>query len=107
MPVVRSLGPLGISRAGTVLATGWKAKSRELLAYLVAHPLGAPKERIIEELWPEIEPGQGAARFDRAASNVRSRVRGTDSARVFLERAGDSYRLERDAWWIDAWELER
>ncbi len=26
---------------------------------------------------------------------------------MFLERIGDSYRLERDAWWVDAWEFER
>jgi DNA-binding SARP family transcriptional activator len=107
VPAVRCLGPLEISRAGNVLATGWKAKGRELLAYLVAHPAGAAKDRIIEELWPEIEPGQGAARFDRAASLIRSRARGTESGRMFLERVGESYRLERDAWWVDAWEFER
>jgi DNA-binding SARP family transcriptional activator len=106
VPAVRCLGPLEISRAGTVVATGWKAKGRELLAYLVGHPVGASKERIIEELWPEIEPGLGAARFDRAASVVRSRARGTESASMFLERIGDSYRLERSAWWVDAWEFE-
>jgi DNA-binding SARP family transcriptional activator len=107
VPAMRCLGPLEISRAGTVLATGWKAKGRELLAYLVAHPAGAPKERIIEELWPEIEPGKGAARFDGAASVIRSRARGSESARLFLERVGDSYRLEKGAWWVDAWEFER
>jgi DNA-binding SARP family transcriptional activator len=107
VPAVRCLGPLEISRAGTVMATGWKAKGRELLAYLVAHPAGAAKERIIEELWPEIEPGQGVARFDRAASLIRSRARGTESAGMFLERIGDSYRLEKGAWWVDAWEFER
>jgi DNA-binding SARP family transcriptional activator len=107
VPAVRCLGPLEISRSGTVLATGWKSKSRELLAYLAAHPAGAAKERIIEELWPEIEPGQGVARFDRAASLVRTQARGTESSRAFLERVGDSYRLEKDAWWVDAWEFER
>jgi len=107
VPAVRCLGPLEISRSGTVLATRWRAKSRELLAYLVAHPAGAAKERIFEELWPEIEPGQGVARFDRAASQVRTQVRGTGSSRAFLERVGDSYRLEKEAWWVDAWEFER
>jgi DNA-binding SARP family transcriptional activator len=107
VPAVRCLGPLEISRGRTVLATGWKAKGRELLAYLVAYPVGASKERLIEELWPEIEPGQGVARFDSAASLIRTRARGTESARTFLERVGDSYRLERSAWWVDAWEFER
>lgn len=107
VPAVRCLGPLEISRSGTVLATRWRAKSRELLAYLVAHPAGAAKERIFEELWPEVEPGQGVARFDRAASQVRTQARGTESSRTFLERIGDSHRLEKEAWWVDAWEFER
>jgi LuxR family maltose regulon positive regulatory protein len=80
----------------------------DILAYLVAHPGGAPKERIIEELWPGIEPRQGGARFDRYATLVRSQARGTEDSRMYIERVGDSsYRLEEGAWWVDAWEFER
>ena len=66
MLALRCLGLYGSSRGGTSLRTGWKAKGRELVAHLVAHPEGPPKERIIEELWPGIEPRQGGARFDRS-----------------------------------------
>jgi DNA-binding SARP family transcriptional activator len=108
MMTIRCLGPYEISREGIPLRTGWKAKGRELLAYLVASPSGAPKERIIEELWPGIDPKTGGARFDRYATLVRSHARGTEDSRMFIERVGDSsYRLEEDAWWVDAWEFER
>jgi DNA-binding SARP family transcriptional activator len=108
MMAIRCLGPYEISREGNPLRTGWKAKGRELLAYLVANPSGAPKERIIEELWPGIDPKTGGARFDRYATLVRSHARGTEDSRMFIERAGDSsYRLEGGAWWVDAWEFER
>jgi DNA-binding SARP family transcriptional activator len=78
-----------------------------LLAYLVANPSGAPKERIIDELWPEIDPKTAGARFDRYATLVRSLARGTEDSRMYVERIGDSsYRLEDGAWWIDARDFE-
>lgn len=108
MLAIRCLGIYEISRGATSLPTGWKAKGRELVAYLIAHRGGAPKERIIEELWPGIEPRNGGARFDRYATLVRSQARGTEDSRMYIERVGDSsYRLEPDAWWVDAWEFER
>jgi DNA-binding SARP family transcriptional activator len=108
MLAIRCLGPLEISRAGEPMPTGWRAKGRELLAYLVAHPAGAPKERIIDELWPDIEPRVGVARFDRCATYVRATARGTEDSRMYVERVGESaYRLDEGAWWVDAWEFER
>jgi DNA-binding SARP family transcriptional activator len=105
---MRCLGPFEISRAGEPIPTGWRAKGRELLAYLVAHPAGAPKERIIDELWPEVEPRVGVARFDRCATYVRATARGTEDSRMYVERVGESaYRLDEGAWWVDVWEFER
>jgi two-component SAPR family response regulator len=106
--VIRCLGPFEISRGDAPMRTGWKSKGRELLAYLVANPSGAPKERIIDELWPEVDPKTAAARFDRYATLVRSLARGTEDSQMYIERMGESsYRLEQGAWWIDAWEFER
>jgi two-component SAPR family response regulator len=105
---IMCLGAFEISRGETPLRTGWKAKGRELIAYLVANPSGAPKERIIDELWPEVDPKTAGARFDRYATLVRSLARGTEDSRMYVERVGESsYRLEDGAWWIDAWEFER
>jgi DNA-binding SARP family transcriptional activator len=106
MMAIRCLGPFEISRGDTPMRTGWKSKGRELLAYLVANPSGAPKERIIDELWPEVDPKTAAARFDRYATLVRSLARGTEDSQMYVERVGESsYRLEQGAWWVDAWEF--
>lgn len=103
---IRCLGPFEISRGDAPMRTGWKSKGRELLAYLVANPSGAPKERIIDELWPEVDPKTAAARFDRYATLVRSLARGTEDSQMYVERVGESsYRLEQGAWWVDAWEF--
>jgi DNA-binding SARP family transcriptional activator len=108
MLAIRCLGPFEISRAGESISTGWRAKGRELLAYLVAHPAGAPKDRIIDELWPDVEPRVGGARFDRCATYVRATARGTEDSRMYVERVGESaYRLDEGAWWVDVWEFER
>jgi len=108
MMAIRCLGPFEISRGDAPMRTGWKSKGRELLAYLVANPSGAPKERIIDELWPDVDPKTAAARFDRYATVVRSLARGTEDPRMYVERVGEStYRLEEGAWRIDAWEFER
>ncbi|MDP9300836.1 MAG: LysM peptidoglycan-binding domain-containing protein [Actinomycetota bacterium] len=106
MMAIRCLGPFEISRGDAPMRTGWKSKGRELLAYLVANPSGAPKERIIDELWPEVDPKTAAARFDRYATLVRSLARGTEDSQMYVERVGESsYRLEQGAWWVDAWEF--
>jgi DNA-binding SARP family transcriptional activator len=106
MMAIRCLGPFEISRGEAPMRTGWKSKGRELLAYLVANPSGAPKERIIDELWPEVDPKTAGARFDRYATLVRSLARGTEDSQMYVERVGESsYRLEQGAWWVDAWEF--
>ncbi len=108
MVAIRCLGPLEISGRGAPMPTGWSLKGRELIAYLVAHPAGAPRDRVIEELWPDVEPTLARLRFNKAATLVRSAARGTEDSRTYVERVGDSaYRLEEDAWWIDAWKFER
>jgi DNA-binding SARP family transcriptional activator/LysM repeat protein len=108
MIAIRCLGPFEISRRGEPMPTGWSVKGRELVAYLVARPAGAPRDRVIEELWPDVEPTLAKLRFNKAATLVRSTARGTQDSRVYVERVGDSaYRLEEHTWWIDAWEFER
>jgi DNA-binding SARP family transcriptional activator/LysM repeat protein len=104
---VRCLGGFEVRRDERVLRKGWRNKARELLAYLIAHPSGAPKDRIVEELWPGIDPGEGSERFDRMASEVRSRVRGCDDTGRYVDKEDDVFYLEPGTWWSDAWELER
>lgn len=105
--VVRCLGPLEVSRGDRVFRKGWRAKSLELIAYLVANPGGASKDRIVEELWPEIDPHQGNELFHVVTSNIRGRLRAGDDLTPYVERQGEIYRLQEGEWWIDAWEFER
>lgn len=104
--VVRCLGPLEVSRGDRVFRKGWRAKSLELIAYLVANPGGASKDRIVEELWPEIDPRQGNELFYVVTSNIRGQLRAGDDLTPYVERQGEVYRLQEGEWWIDAWEFE-
>jgi two-component SAPR family response regulator len=104
---IRCLGPLEISRAGRPLRKGWRSKSLELLAYLVAHPRGASNDRIVEELWPEIDPHQGSELFYVATSSIRRRLRSGDDSGSYVDREGEVFRLEERKWWVDLWEFER
>lgn len=104
---VRCLGSFEASRDGRVLRKGWRNKARELLAYLVAHPPGAPKDRIIEELWPGIEPGRGSELFARMTWAVRAKVRGPEDTRRYVDKEDDVFYLDKALWWADAWEFER
>jgi DNA-binding SARP family transcriptional activator len=106
---VRCLGPFEISRGDEALPTGWRAKGRELVAYLIANPAGVPKERAIDELWGgDVEPARASIQFNKSAARIRARARGMQDSRTYIERVGDgAYRLEEAAWWVDAWEFER
>jgi DNA-binding SARP family transcriptional activator len=104
---VRCLGAFEVWRDERMLRKGWRNKAREILAYLIARPSGAPKERIVEELWPGIDPEEGSERFDRMTSELRSKVRGRDDTGRYVDKEDDVFHLEPGAWWSDAWELER
>lgn len=105
VPAVHCLGSFEVSRGGRVRTKGWIKKSRELLAYLVGHPDGAPRERICDELWPGEDPPQYF--LDKALSVVRVQVRGPNDPRMYLIKVEDSWRLEDGSWWIDAFEFAR
>ncbi|MGH2726785.1 MAG: AfsR/SARP family transcriptional regulator, partial [Actinomycetota bacterium] len=104
--LVRCLGHFEVARNEEVLAHGWRKKSRELLAYLVAHEKGAAKEKIIEHLWPGEEVQRSQKLFELAVSFLRTHVRQVNELR-YVEKVGDSFRLEPVAWRVDAWEFWR
>ena len=108
LPAIYCLGPFSVSRDGDVRVKGWLRKSRELLAYLVAHPSGAMKERIWDELWPEEgDPQRLQYLIDRAISRARLQVRTSDDLRVYLMKTEDAWHLEEGSWWVDVFEFER
>lgn len=106
VPEVRCLGLFQVNLDGDPLEEGWRRKSKELLAYLIAHPHGAPKDEIMEAMWPGMDPRRGHIQFDVAASCVRAMIR-KDNSRRFIEKTGDVFRLEPGAWWIDVHDFER
>jgi len=106
-PVVRCLGTLQMEREGKPLRKGWRSKARELVAFLAAHPDGVSKDRIIDVLLPDLDPGAADEEFWRLTSKIRSKVRARDDVRKYVEKAEESFRLEPGAWWVDVWEFER
>jgi two-component SAPR family response regulator len=106
-PVVRCLGTLQMERDAKPLRKGWRSKARELVAFLAAHPDGVSKDRIIDVLLPDLDPGPADEEFWRLTSKIRSKVRARDDVRKYVEKAEESFRLEPGAWWVDVWEFER
>ncbi len=104
-PFVSCLGPYTVERSGRVIHKGWRAKAKEMLAYLVVHPEGAPKDRLIDMLWPEMDPVSGWRDFKRTLSKIRAQVRGKDETRKYIVKVGESFRLEDGAWSSDVWEF--
>lgn len=107
VPAVHCLGVFEVTRDGRSRVKGWQKKSRELLAYLIAHPDGASKERIMDELFPEAEPRQLQSLFDKALSIARLQVRGPDDLRMYFIRVEETWRLEAGSLWVDAFEFAR
>lgn len=107
VPAVRCLGPLTLARDGKSPQKGLRSNAFELVAYLVAYPAGASRDRLIEALWPDVQPRRADLELNRAAHHVRRLVRGPNDNRPYIERDGESFRLEEGAWWCDAWEFER
>lgn len=104
---VECLGSFHVKRGGRLVEKGWRTRAREMLAYLVAHPGGVPKDRLIELLWPEENLDRANREFDRAVHYIRRDARGPDDTRHYVDKILDSWRLVTDQWWVDAWEMLR
>ncbi len=101
------LGSLKVTRGGQRIEGGWRRKSLELLAYLAAHRRGAPKDQILEALWPWADPKTSQTALWHSISHLRSRLRGPSDYKVrFVERVDDLYRLDTKSIWIDAFAFE-
>lgn len=94
------LGPLtitGTRKRGRRL----RGATRELLAYLALHPAGAPRDQIIDALWPDQTPEQGRNRLWRAAADARDHL-----GEAILTRDNDRYQLDRSQVTVDLDQLE-
>ena len=106
---VRLLGPFAISVEGRPFGSGLLDKARELLAYLALRPDGARRERILEDLWGDVDPVRRQDRFSAAVSNLRGRIRAGlgDPDLDVVEWHGDRYRLDPRILDVDLWRFHR
>jgi DNA-binding SARP family transcriptional activator len=104
-PVTLKLfGPTELRAWGRPIDVGLRDSARELLAWYVIHPDGAPAETAIDAIWPDAPADRGSQRFWNALGNLRSRLRGPNGEHLdILTKIGDSYRPEIDALDVDVW----
>ena len=91
------LGPLKIDGLAQPIK---RAATRELIAYLALHPGGAPRDELIEAIWPEQDPKRTLPRFWQSV---------TDAHKALGDgwvRDGERYQLDRTHVHIDLDELE-
>jgi DNA-binding SARP family transcriptional activator len=91
--VARALGRVEVSLGGRAIpAHAWGTQSaRELLFYLLLHPDGTPKERIMTVLAPDISPVRANAKFHMAAYRLRRAL-----YKGCIQFDGDIYRLDSE-----------
>ncbi|HVE72137.1 MAG TPA: BTAD domain-containing putative transcriptional regulator [Thermoanaerobaculia bacterium] len=81
---VRALGPVEVWRGDTLLDVG---SQRDLLLFLLSHPLGATKEQIGAALWPDVEPAKLRNNFHVSVHRLRRVLGGNE----WVEAKGDTY----------------
>lgn len=96
---VRAFGNFSIVKDGRLIEKGMRTASKELLAYLVAQPQGAIRDRMIEDLRPEVDSEAAGLQLNKALYFLKRR---TGSGRTdHISHVGDLYRLDFKYWWTD------
>ena len=83
---VRALGPVEVRRGDTLLDAG---SQRDLLLFLLSHPLGATKEQIGAALWPDADPAKLRNNFHVSVHRLRKILGGNE----WVEAKGDMYAI--------------
>ncbi|MFP5375863.1 MAG: BTAD domain-containing putative transcriptional regulator [Acidimicrobiia bacterium] len=105
---VRLLGPYRITVGDSEVASGLRAKARELLAYLAVNREGVTMDAAIEALWRGADPDKSPSYFRTVVANLRTTLRtaaGLDQARAVVERVGPRYRLDPGLVVVDLWQF--
>lgn len=101
------LGSLEVHHAGRPIPKGWRERSLSILAFLAVNPHGVTKDRIVETLWGEEDPPRKASReFNRLTFLARAQLRERGGTASYILTKRDVFRLESDAWWVDALAFE-
>ena len=83
---VRALGPVEVRRGDTLLDIG---SQRDLLLFLLSHPLGVTKEQIGAALWPDADPAKLRNNFHVSVHRLRKVLGGNE----WVEARGDTYAI--------------
>ncbi len=103
--VLRVLRPdLGVERHGAILEV--PLASARLLAVLVAERQALTVDRLLECLWPEVDPEAGRTRLNTAIYRIRRQL-GLGPDELVVRRTDGVALVESDGWTVDAWEFER
>jgi DNA-binding SARP family transcriptional activator len=105
---VRLLGPYQITAHGEEIDKGLRSAAKELLAWYLLRPEGAPAESAVEALWPDTSPNLVTKRFWRALGDLRSRLRARDSSEKYdmLVRDGGHYHPDTRTITCDLWDFQ-
>ncbi len=104
---IESFGGLRLYRSGTRVpdAEFGRPKARVLLGALIcAGRSGVHRDKLLDELWPDLEPSRGSRALDTTLHALRRTLDPLTSARSrgsMISRDGDVYRLElgeQDSW---------
>jgi predicted ATPase/DNA-binding SARP family transcriptional activator len=83
---VRALGPVEVRRGDALLDAG---SQRDLLLFLLMHPLGATKEQIGAALWPDADPAKLRNNFHVNVHRLRKVLGGNE----WVVAQGDTYAI--------------
>ncbi len=104
---VSLLGPFRIVVNGEEVRHGLRDSAREVLAYTLVHPEGVPVDKLLDDIWPGLDPGQARELFQAAVANLRFRFESaTGSKGLVVVDLGPLVRPEA-LFDVDLWQLHR
>jgi DNA-binding SARP family transcriptional activator len=103
------LGGYSILVDGEPVRSGLLRSSRELLAYLVVHPVAATPDQLVEAIEPDTRRTQVSTVFWNAFGSLRRRLRevASDLQLDAVTYEGGLLRVNRAALTADLWEFQR
>jgi len=107
-PRLTLFGPPRLIIDGRPVASSvWRSqRAFQVLVYLALHPEGASREELIELFWPGRRARAARQNFHPTLSYLRSAL--PRAAVAPIERAGETYRLDRSyPMTSDAWDIEQ
>jgi DNA-binding SARP family transcriptional activator len=101
-------GPMTIEAGGGPIRAGLLDKAREFCSYLTRHPEGVRRERILEDIWGDVDIDKRQDRFSAAVSSLRRSIRtalGAPELEVVCCE-GDRYFLQEGLFDVDIWRFQ-